>query len=67
MRFAFVASDTSVAQQALRKLVDRYGDVPPAQAFGEIAHSPASSGKKAPQLQMPGESPPSVSASSASS
>ena len=32
MRFAFVASDTSVAQQAWRKLVDRYGDVPPEQA-----------------------------------
>ncbi|MDE1894233.1 MAG: NAD kinase [Pseudomonadota bacterium] len=32
MRFAFVASDTSVAQQARRKLVDRYGDVPPEQA-----------------------------------
>ncbi|MBD8900020.1 NAD kinase [Rhodanobacter sp. DHG33] len=28
MRFAFVASDTSVAQQARRKLVERYGDVP---------------------------------------
>lgn len=32
MRFAFVASDTPVAQQARRKLVDRYGDVAPAQA-----------------------------------
>lgn len=32
MRFAFVASDTSVAQQAWRKLVDRYGNVPPAEA-----------------------------------
>lgn len=32
MRFAFVASDTHVAQQARRKLVDRYGDVPPEQA-----------------------------------
>lgn len=32
MRFAFVASETSVAQQARRKLVDRYGDVPPEQA-----------------------------------
>lgn len=32
MRFAFVASDTSVAQQARRKLVDRYGDVPAEQA-----------------------------------
>lgn len=32
MRFAFVASDTSVAQQARRKLVERYGDVPPEQA-----------------------------------
>jgi NAD+ kinase len=32
MRFAFVASDTGVAQQARRKLVDRYGDVPPEQA-----------------------------------
>jgi len=32
MRFAFVASDTSVAQQARRKLVDRYGDATPEQA-----------------------------------
>jgi NAD+ kinase len=32
MRFAFVASDTSIAQQARRKLVERYGDVPPEQA-----------------------------------
>lgn len=32
MRFAFVASDASVAQQAWRKLVERYGDVPPEQA-----------------------------------
>lgn len=32
MRFAFVASDTSVAQQARRKLVDRYGDVAPQEA-----------------------------------
>ena len=29
MRFAFVASDTSIAQQARRELVARYGDVPP--------------------------------------
>jgi NAD+ kinase len=28
MRLAFVASETSVAQQARRKLVERYGDVP---------------------------------------
>ncbi len=28
MRLAFVASDTSIAQQARRKLVDRYGDLP---------------------------------------
>ena len=28
MRVAFVASETNVAQQARRKLVDRYGDVP---------------------------------------
>jgi len=28
MRLAFVASDTSVAQQARRKLVERYGDLP---------------------------------------
>lgn len=28
MRFAFVASDTGIAQQARRKLVERYGDVP---------------------------------------
>ena len=32
MRFAFVASDTTVAQQARRKLSDRYGDVPAAEA-----------------------------------
>jgi NAD+ kinase len=32
MRFAFVASDTSVAQQARRKLVERYGDVPAEEA-----------------------------------
>ncbi|MCW8807580.1 MAG: NAD kinase [Rhodanobacter sp.] len=32
MRFAFVASQTAVAQQAWRRLVDRYGDVPPEQA-----------------------------------
>jgi hypothetical protein len=32
MRFAFVASDTSIAQEARRKLVDRYDDVPPEQA-----------------------------------
>lgn len=32
MRLAFVASDTSVAQQARRKLVERYGDVPAAEA-----------------------------------
>ncbi|GAB3792329.1 NAD kinase [Dyella agri] len=32
MRFAFVASDTTVAQQARRKLVERYGDVPAEQA-----------------------------------
>jgi NAD+ kinase len=32
MRFAFVASDTSVAQQARRKLVERYGDMPAEQA-----------------------------------
>lgn len=32
MRFAFVASDTSIAQQARRKLVARYGDVAPPQA-----------------------------------
>ena len=29
MRFAFVASETNVAQQARRKLVDRYGDAEP--------------------------------------
>jgi NAD+ kinase len=28
MRLAFVASETSIAQQARRKLVDRYGDAP---------------------------------------
>lgn len=32
MRFAFVASETTVAQQARRKFVDRYKDVPPAEA-----------------------------------
>ncbi|HEX7816427.1 NAD kinase [Dyella sp.] len=32
MRFAFVASETSVAQQARRKFVDRYGDIPPHEA-----------------------------------
>jgi NAD+ kinase len=32
MRLAFVASDTSIAQQARRKLVERYGDVAPAAA-----------------------------------
>ena len=32
MHIAFVASDTSVAQQARRKLVERYGDVPAEQA-----------------------------------
>ena len=32
MRLAFVASDTSVAQQARRKLVERYGDVPAVEA-----------------------------------
>jgi NAD+ kinase len=32
MRLAFVASDTSVAQQARRKLAERYGDVRPEQA-----------------------------------
>lgn len=32
MDFAFVASDTPVAQQARRKLVERYGDVSPEQA-----------------------------------
>jgi NAD+ kinase len=32
MRFAFVASDTSVAQQARRKLVEHYGEVPIAAA-----------------------------------
>jgi NAD+ kinase len=37
MRFAFVASDTSVAQQARRKLVERYGDVPAMDAEAIIA------------------------------
>ena len=32
MRLAFVASETNVAQQARRKLVERYGDVPPVDA-----------------------------------
>ncbi|MGA0587242.1 NAD kinase [Dyella sp. KRB-257] len=32
MRFAFVASETPVAQQARRKLIEQYGDVPAADA-----------------------------------
>ncbi|AHX12660.1 inorganic polyphosphate kinase [Dyella jiangningensis] len=32
MRFAFVASETHVAQQARRKFIDRYNDVPPEEA-----------------------------------
>lgn len=32
MRFAFVASDTAVAQQARSALVEQYGDVPPERA-----------------------------------
>ncbi|GLQ51174.1 NAD kinase [Dyella flava] len=32
MRLAFVASETNVAQQARRKLVERYGDVPATEA-----------------------------------
>jgi NAD+ kinase len=32
MRFAFVASDTSIAQQSQRRLVERYGEVPTAEA-----------------------------------
>ncbi|KRE89539.1 NAD kinase [Frateuria sp. Soil773] len=37
MRFAFVASETSVAQQARRKLVERYGDVPAVEAEAIVA------------------------------
>ena len=37
MRFAFVASETSVAQQARKKLMDRYGDVPALEADTIIA------------------------------
>lgn len=37
MAYAFVASDTSVAQQARRKLVERYGDTPPEQAEAIVA------------------------------
>lgn len=37
MRFAFVASETQVAQQARRKLIDRYGDVAPAEAEVVVA------------------------------
>jgi NAD+ kinase len=37
MRLAFVASETTVAQQARRKLIDLYGDVPPEQAEVIIA------------------------------
>ncbi|SFS19260.1 NAD+ kinase [Dyella sp. OK004] len=37
MAYAFVASETSVAQQARRKLVDRYGDTPPEQAEAIVA------------------------------
>ncbi len=36
-RFTFVASETTVAQQALRKLVDRYGQVPVEQAEAIVA------------------------------
>lgn len=32
MRFAFVASETNVAQQARRKLADKYGDVAPGES-----------------------------------
>jgi len=37
MRFAFVASDTPVAQQARRKLVDHYADVPALEADAIVA------------------------------
>jgi NAD+ kinase len=37
MRFAFVASETNVAQQARRKLIERYGDAQPEQADVIIA------------------------------
>jgi NAD+ kinase len=37
MAYAFVASETSVAQQARRKLVERYGEVPPEQAEAIVA------------------------------
>ncbi|WP_266171767.1 NAD kinase [Dyella subtropica] len=37
MAYAFVASDTHVAQQAHRKLVERYGEVPPEQAEAIVA------------------------------
>ncbi len=37
MRLAFVASETNVAQQARRKLVERYGDVPATDAEVIIA------------------------------
>lgn len=37
MAYAFVASETSVAQQARRKLVERYGEVPPEQAQAIVA------------------------------
>lgn len=37
MAYAFVASETSVAQQARRKLVERYGDVAPEKAEAIIA------------------------------
>lgn len=37
MRFAFVASETAVAQQARRKLAERYGDVPAVEAEAIVA------------------------------
>lgn len=37
MAFSFVASETSVAQQARKKLVERYGEVPPEQAEAIVA------------------------------
>ena len=37
MRFTFVASETPVAQQARRKLIDRYGDAPTEQAEVVVA------------------------------
>ena len=43
MRFAFVASETNVAQQARRKLIDRYGDAEPEQSDVIVAQKQVAS------------------------